>query len=449
MTAFRQIAAISRASLTAALLAVLLTADTQMLLAECNECAAISHGETCCHSCGDSLWERDELLGDLWGVRPALGNHGIAVESSLTQFYQGVASGGTEQRFRYGGKFDLYFDINTEKAGLWKGGNLDIHAADGNFGQNSILDAAGLAPVNSAMILPLPEPSFALTHMVYTQELGKGWLTAAGRFNGLDLWQMFYPEYGRALDGFMQTSLIAPLSIVPSLPVVFNAGGLIHAGEKGLEYGVIAIDTQNIQTVSGLNDMFNNGVSILGFYRLFTEFGGKYGSHTFVGNYATGDFTRYDSVGWLPQDPLTDLAGAVGATEKEGAWTGIYIGEQNLWEHPCNKKRKIYSYWYAGFADPENSIFESNVGGYVEAFGTFASRDNDRAGIGYFYSGVSKFLKQDLAALGLRDLQGGEVYYNAEITPWFHLTADVQVLQPEFDRQDTALVLGLRGKLDF
>jgi len=28
--------------------------------------------------------------------------HGIEVQSSLTQFYQGVASGGAEQRFRYG-----------------------------------------------------------------------------------------------------------------------------------------------------------------------------------------------------------------------------------------------------------------------------------------------------------------------------------------------------------
>jgi hypothetical protein len=33
---------------------------------------------------------------------------------------QGVASGGAEQRFRYSSKFDLYFELNTEKPGLWK-----------------------------------------------------------------------------------------------------------------------------------------------------------------------------------------------------------------------------------------------------------------------------------------------------------------------------------------
>ena len=47
------------------------------------------------------------------------------------------------------------------------------------------------------------------------------------------------------------------------------------------------------------------------------------------------------------------------------------------------------------------------------------------------------------------DVYGGEVYYNAEITPAFHLTFDLQAVRPAFRSRDTALVLGLRGKLDF
>ena len=48
----------------------------------------------------------------------------------------------------------------------------------------------------------------------------------------------------------------------------------------------------------------------------------------------------------------------------------------------------------------------------------------------------------------LRDLQGVELYYNAAITPWFHLTADLQFVQPAVSDNDTAVVLGLRGKID-
>ncbi len=46
-------------------------------------------------------------------------------------------------------------------------------------------------------------------------------------------------------------------------------------------------------------------------------------------------------------------------------------------------------------------------------------------------------------------LHGGEVYYNAEITPWFHLTGDLQVINPGPQALDTAVVLGLRAKIDF
>ena len=41
-----------------------------------------------------------------------------------------------------------------------------------------------------------------------------------------------------------------------------------------------------------------------------------------------------------------------------------------------------------------------------------------------------------------------ELSYNAAITPWFHLTAYVQFVQSGISANDTAIVLGLRGKID-
>jgi porin len=71
-------------------------------------------------------------------------------------------------------------------------------------------------------------------------------------------------------------------------------------------------------------------------------------------------------------------------------------------------------------------------------------------GVGYFYSGLSGDLKDLFPRLTpLEDVQGVELYYNAAITPWFHLTTDVQVIEPASSERDTALVLGLRGKVDF
>ena len=67
-----------------------------------------------------------------------------------------------------------------------------------------------------------------------------------------------------------------------------------------------------------------------------------------------------------------------------------------------------------------------------------------------FFTNLSQPFTSAVGALGiaLDDLQGGEVYYNYEVTPWFHLTADLQAIQPQTASQDTAIVLGLRAKLD-
>ena len=74
-------------------------------------------------------------------------------------------------------------------------------------------------------------------------------------------------------------------------------------------------------------------------------------------------------------------------------------------------------------------------------------------GAGYFYTGVSGDLKDFFGSVpgapDLRDLQGVELYYNAAVTTWFHLTGDLQVVQPAVSGNDTAVVLGLRGKINF
>jgi len=371
-----------------------------------------------------------------------LAEHGIVYKASITQFYQGVTSGGTEQVFRYGDKIDQYFIFDSQKLGLWKGGKLIMHV-DSNIGQNSLADAAPLAPVNVAMLFPLPETVTAITHFQYEQELGHGFAATVGKFNFLDLWQMLYPDFGAGLDGFMNVSQIAPMNVVPTLPVVFNGAGLLKAGERGIEGGVMVLDSQDTQTVIA-PDLFANGATIFAFARKFTEFGGLPGSHLIGGTYATGDYTSLDRQGWHLH-PITGLTAGV----DKGSWMAAYVLEQKLWVDCCNEKRSIGLWGMTGFADPESSPYEWTMNASVQAFGLLPGRAGDRMGIGYFYQGLSNDFKNLTGRLlPLRDMQGGEVYYNAEITPWFHLTADLQVVEPADQGDDTAVVLGLRGKID-
>ena len=76
------------------------------------------------------------------------------------------------------------------------------------------------------------------------------------------------------------------------------------------------------------------------------------------------------------------------------------------------------------------------------------SRPQDSIGAGYFHTGVSDDLKAALAPVfDLRDVNGVELYYNAAVNKFFHLTADFQVIEPADVTNDTALVFGLRGTI--
>lgn len=398
-------------------------------------CAAVPH---------DCLWSRSQLTGDWHGYRSCLAESGIAVEGAFTQFYQGPASGGNEQVFRYGDKLDLMVNMDMGKLGFCEGGQLQIHAVDWQLGQNAIVDATGLAPVNTAMLLPkVGEPAFAMTSIQYTQALGGGYLVTAGRINMLDLWATFYPEYGRGLDGFMNLSMMLPMNVVPSLPLVTNGAGIIKAGERGVESALLVFESQQSPTTVGLD--FPNGVTIVGAVRKYTNFMCQPGSHTLIGVYATGEYTSYDTSGWI----VVPGNGVVPAS-KQGTWVAGYLGQQQLWADACNPKRKTSLFGYIGFSDPDNSPYQFTTSISIEKFGPFACRENDRAGIGYFYNGLNSDFQNTVSLLApIDDLHGGEAYYNAEIFPWFHLTTDVQVIQPGLVANDTAVVLGLRGKLEF
>jgi porin len=393
--------------------------------------AAVSEAADECLLC------REYLTGDLFGARSGLAEHGVVADLQLTQFYQGVASGGANETAEYGGKLDYFFTFAK--------GAVVLHA-ETRFGEDVILDAAGVAPVNANLIYPELENTTAITGLQFNLPLSSDqeWIGTFGKINTLDLFQALYPQTGRGVDGFMNGSAFLPLSVVRTVPLSFLGAGVLKMQEKQIQGGLLVYDSHNVPTTSGFEDLFDNGANIAGMWRFFTELGGLPGSHLFLGTWASGTFTSLDRTGWsfLPEIGLV-------APESSGSWSLVYILEQKLWVDPCREKRSIglLSEW--GLADPETCPYAWSGNVSVQAEGLVACRERDTMGVGYFYSGLSGDLK-DLfpLLLPLGDAQGVELYYNAAITPWFHLTADLQFVEPALTTNDTAVVLGLRGKID-
>lgn len=76
------------------------------------------------------------------------------------------------------------------------------------------------------------------------------------------------------------------------------------------------------------------------------------------------------------------------------------------------------------------------------------SRDNDSFGLGYYYLAISDEFPRVIERR-TQDEQGVELYYNIAITPWLHITPDLQVIEPAREDVDATVVAGVRMKIDF
>lgn len=415
---------------------------------QCNSPCSVDGGDAC--NCtayhgvlGCDLCTRDNLFGNWLGLRPGLANHGIIADLQMTQFYQGGAAGGLQQEFEYGGKLDYFLIFQGEKLGLWDGFTAVMHA-ETRFG-GDVLDVVGLAPVNVNMLYPSLENGTVITGLQFEQALHDGWSLSFGKINSLDFFYALYPQTGRGVDGFMNASMIMPLGMGRTLPPAIIGAGMLKRRDTQIQGGLLVYDSKDVSTTSGMDDLFDNGANIVGLWRFFTNLSNKPGSHLFAGTWASGDFTSLDPLDWviLPGQGLS-------APTEAGSWGLLYVCEQQLWADPCNKNRNLglLSAW--SLADESTSPFHwtANVG--IQGRGVLCGREKDTVGMGYFYSGLSGQFKTLLAAapLDLGDLQGVELYYNAEVTPWFHVAADLQIIEPADQTQDTAIAFGLRAKVN-
>jgi porin len=163
-----------------------------------------------------------------------------------------------------------------------------------------------------------------------------------------------------------------------------------------------------------------------------------------TGDYASRTYPSLDETPWL----IIPGQGVVPAQET-GAWTLGYYFQQVVWADPCNDARKMQLWTGWSLSDGNPSFARWNGFISLESYGTFQCREKDRAGVAYFYTGLSDDFRRLVSpVVQLEAVQGVELYYNYEVTPWFHLTGDLQFVENGIETDDTAIILGLRGKTD-
>lgn len=427
------------------LTSLLLTLTPSLALAGTE--APVSTPDAAVSLCGD------RLLGDVWSLRRP-DETGIDFRLEATNFFHGQLSGDKglipADDMEFTGKLDLFVNIDGQKAGLWPGLFINLH---GEYRYGDAPNQGGaISPTNTAIISPRADGDvFALTNVTITQALSESFLVTIGKFNAIDLAdKKFYG--GRGTESFMNTSLVAMPIAGRTFPVstLGAVATVLKDGAPFINFGVL--DSLSPSTSPGWDGLNSDEMTFFADITLTADLGGRPGYHTISGAYSTIEASSLDQSGIIdPPNP-----GGITANIVSDSWFVSYLWEQYLTQNANDPTRGWGTFLYLALSDGDPNPLEYSIAAGLVGNGVCAARPCDTFGVGLFYNGVSGDLKHTLGnttppipRLAIQDEYGCEIFYDLAITDWFHLSADLQVVQPVLDDNDTAIVGGLRSRIVF
>jgi porin len=398
-------------------------------------------------------WDsRTKLTGDWGGLRDDLRDHGITFDISSTIYYQGTVAGGLEDSSAIGGRSDYILNVDGQKAGLWPGFFVRLHGED-VYGDSVNLFTGGIVPVNIGRAHPVfSGTAGALTELKFTQALSENFVLYAGKINTIDnVQQPFMP--GRGLDaGFMNATLFWNVILGRTLNYATLGAGAAYLWKGYPVFSFTVYDTNDDSTRSGFDKLFNNGALFYPTVSVPTNFFGMPGHQSLWGAYSSGQYPvlAHQSLTLLPQVVQGALPASALTKPIQGSWWITYLFDQALWVDPADKTRSWGVFGNFGVSDGKpNPIKWSAIAG-IGGSSPIPDRKHDTFGAGYYYLGYSDDFKNDARLfIPVRDERGLELFYNVGVTPWCHITADLQVNTATLSHAESSVALGLRTKIDF
>lgn len=398
------------------------------------------------------LRTRQRMTGNWWGARSALADRGLTFDLFHTQFYQGVASGGREREFEYGGKLDYLFRMDGGKLGLWQGFFLDLHAETRYGTDVNGLDGL-LTPSNLPMFFPEPGANItSITGLKFTQALSENFAVFLGKINTLDEYGFKYsPALGTnrpGLGGFMNTSLVFNPIVARTIPYSAAGVGFAYLREGEPLFAFTVFDPEERAT-KGVQDLYARGVVLVPDLTFNVKPFGRPGKYNFGGTWSSASYRSFDPAAYLSIPP--ELIRDEQASPKEtGSWSLYANFYQSLVVDEEDEKQNWGVFGQFGLADGNPNPVRFVANGGVGGRSMIRSRKYDTFGVGYFYVGLSDNFKTLARPIRpQRDEYGVELFYNLAVTPWARLTGDLQIARPSTVGFDTAIIPGIRFQLLF
>jgi porin len=397
-----------------------------------------------CAPCAEScLCEQPYLTGDWHGIRTCHAESGLTYHLNLGQFYYGVASGGLDQQFEYAGHGDYLIVADMDKLVGMKGNFVKVRA-EHRFGQSIGSSTGAFIPPTIATDLPIPDDDrLFLTTVSMTQMFSETFGVFMGKMDTLD-GDMNAFAHGRGMTGFSNFSLVANPIALRVVPYSTLAAGFVVLQDLEPVWTFAVMNARNTIESDGLSELFAEGCVLSTEVRLPTSWLGRPGHQLFGANWSSREVVE------LGQDPRFLLPN-VPIARASGSWSAYYNFDHYLVVDPNNPKQGWGLFGRAGASDQDTNPLAYFLSAGIGGNSWIVGREQDTFGVGWFQTWNSNQIGPLLTAITgpLGNGQGVELFYNYAVTPWFHLTPDVQVIVPSRENIDTALLVGLRGVLTF
>jgi porin len=432
---------------------------------------------------GGYILDRPRLTGDWGGWRDELGKMGIVLDVDLLLTPQVNIAGGRNTGGNFWGNIDYTLNIDTQKAGLWRGGFFKFQA-DTGFGTNIFRDVGAFVPVNTAALLPgINDRTTALTNATLMQFLSPQFGLAIGKINTLDLSVTEF--YGDYRTQFMNAAFNFPL-ILEQVPLSTFGGGVIGIPREDILLSALVLGPRGTPTSNSLSRAFDGSVMVLGSGQLTIKPFGLVGHQSISLTWNDADrfsltqdptdlgvlllqerFPRLANPGPVLEEILVNtfpalLVPAQPANRTRSSWAASYAFDQYFWQPDSDPKHGIGLFFGFGVTDGNPNPIKYSILTGIGGKGVVPGHPDDSFGIGIartqFSGDFVPFLRERLS-LGLQHQDALEMYYNITVTQWLNVTADLQIVKPALTRAlnedgrlahvDTALVLGTRLRVRF
>jgi porin len=392
-----------------------------------------------------NLLTRPALTGDWGGVRQQLMDKGLRFDVSITFTPQRNVSGGKKYEWAHQAGTDYGFQLDTGKAGLWPGGLIKVRG-ESRFGPSNNRNTGALMPANTDALYPaVPETdTWALSEAFYLQFLSRWLGVMAGKFSPRDANVFAHDE----TEQFMNTALYLNPVIGTTVPFSYLGAGALLLPREWFSIIAQVFDSEGRADRSGSGTVFQRGTSVF----LMSEVSIKpfnLPGHQRLGfTWSDRSRLRFERNDRTIIEAIITGEDLFTANRQHEDGSLFYDFDQYLYTVPGKPEQGIGAFGRFGLSDKQVNPIERFYSIGIAGKGIIPGRDRDSFGIGYYHTVLSDKLPR-FVKRRTHNEQGVELYYNLTLTPWLHMTPDVQIIDPAPEKVDTTVVIGVRFKTVF